>query len=166
MIFDWGKIFIWDKPSPSAIRPLRAAAAVDCARIHAAGFAYPWARSELESLIADPNAVGTAALDPVHARLRGFALSRLAGDEAEILTIAVDRALRKAGVGRDLLRAHLSQVAGAGAARIFLEVDEQNTAALALYARFGFNKVGERKGYYKRADGAAASALVMRRDLT
>lgn len=159
-------IFNWGRRSPSAIRPLRANAAADCARIHASGFAYPWAQSELESLIADPHAVGTAALDPANARLRGFALSRLAADEAEILTIAVDRALRKAGIGRDLLRAHLGQVAAAGAGRIFLEVDEHNSAALALYARFGFVKVGERKGYYKRPDGTAASALVMRRDLS
>ena len=159
-------IFSWGRPSPSAIRPLRAEAAEDCARIHAAGFAYPWGQSELESLISDPRAVGTAALDPATAKLRGFALSRLAADEAEILTLAVDPALRKGGVGRDLLRAHLAEVAAAGAARIFLEVDRHNAAALALYARFGFVKVGERQGYYKRPNGETASALLMRRDLT
>jgi ribosomal-protein-alanine N-acetyltransferase len=159
-------IFNWGRPSPSTIRPLRSDAASDCARIHASGFAYPWAQSEFESLIGAPNAVGTAALDPVNGRLRGFALSRLAAEEAEILTIAVDRARRKAGVGRDLLRAHLAQVAAAGAARIFLEVDEHNAAALALYAHFGFARVGVRKGYYKRPDGTAAAALVMRRELS
>jgi ribosomal-protein-alanine N-acetyltransferase len=158
-------IFSWRRPASSTIRPLRAQQAADCARIHAAGFAYPWAPTELESLIADPNAVGTAALDPANGRLRGFALSRLAADEAEILTIAVDPGLRKAGVGRDLLRAHLEQVAAAGATRIFLEVDQDNAAALALYARFQFVKVGERKGYYKRPDGKAAAAQIMRRDL-
>jgi ribosomal-protein-alanine N-acetyltransferase len=159
-------ISLWGRPSPSALRPLRVEAAAQCARIHAAGFAYPWGEAELENLIADPSAVGTAALDPAGARLRGFALSRLAADEAEILTIAVDPAFRKAGVGRDLLRAHLSAVAMAGAAHIFLEVDENNSAALALYARFGFVKVGERRGYYKQPGGKSASALVMRRDLT
>lgn len=159
-------IFPWSRPSPSALRPLRSQAAADCARIHAAGFAYPWSATELESLIAGPAAIGTAALDPVSAKLRGFVLSRLAADEAEILTIAVDPALRKAGVGRDLLRAHLPQLAAAGAARLFLEVDEHNAAALALYARFGFVKVGERKGYYKRPNGKPAAALVMRRDLS
>ena len=158
-------IFSWGRPAPSVLRPLRAQQAVDCARIHAAGFAYPWPTTELENLIADPNAVGTAALDPVNGRLRGFALSRLASDEAEILTVAVDPGLRKAGVGRDLMRAHLAQVAAAGASRIFLEVDEHNAAALALYGHFQFVKVGERKGYYQMPNGKAASALVMRRDL-
>ena len=156
----------WSRPpARSALRPLRAPDAADCARIHSAGFAYPWGAQELENLILDPNAVGTAAIDPAHAKLRGFALSRVAADEAEILTIAVDSALRRAGVGGDLLRAHLPSVAAAGAARLFLEVDESNAAALALYARFGFVRVGERQGYYKKPDGKAASALVMRRDL-
>jgi len=158
-------IFPWSRPSPSALRPLRAEAAADCARIHAAAFAYAWGAGELESLIADPAAVGTAALDPASAKLRGFALSRVAADEAEVLTIAVDPGLRGAGVGRDLLRAHLAAVAAAGAAAILLEVDESNAAALALYARERFAKVGERRGYYKKPDGNPASAWIMRRDL-
>jgi len=159
-------IFAWRRPTPSVLRPLRAAQAADCARIHADGFAFPWAQSELERLISSPNAVGTAALDPVSAGLRGFALSRLAADEAEILTIAIDASLRRTGVGRDLLHAHLSQSAAVGAKIIFLEVDASNAAALALYKRFQFVRVGERKGYYKRRDGESATAVVMRRDLT
>jgi ribosomal-protein-alanine N-acetyltransferase len=158
-------IFPWSRPSPSALRPLRADAAAECTRIHGTAFAYPWSVAEMEALIADPAAVGTAALDPSSAKLRGFALSRVAADEAEVLTVAVDPALRGAGVGRDLLRAHLSAVAQAGAAAIFLEVDEGNAAALALYAREKFAKVGERRGYYKKPNGKPASAWVMRRDL-
>ena len=159
-------IFARRRPTPSVLRPLRSDQAADCARIHAGGFAFPWAKNELESLISSPNAAGTAAIDPVSARLRGFALSRVAADEAEILTIAVDTPLRRGGVGRDLLLAHLGQVAATGAKQIFLEVDAGNAAALALYARYLFVQVGERKGYYKRPDGESAMALVMRRDLT
>jgi ribosomal-protein-alanine N-acetyltransferase len=144
---------------------LRASQADDCARIHAAGFAYPWSPAELEALISAPSSLGLAALDPASGKLRGFLLARLAADEAEILTVAVDPAIRKGGVGRDLLRAALAQAAAAGATRMFLEVDADNAAALALYARFQFVKVGERKGYYKRPDGKAATALTMRRDL-
>ena len=158
-------IFPWSRTSPSALRPLRAEAAAECARIHATGFAYPWSVAEMEALIADPAAVGTSALDPVSARLRGFALSRMAADEAEVLTIAVDPTQRRAGVGRDLLRAHVGAVAATGAAALFLEVDESNSAALALYARELFVKVGERRGYYKKPDGKPAAAWVMRRAL-
>ena len=159
-------IFARRRPTPSVLRPLHAAQAAECARIHAAGFAFPWAPSELESLILSPSALGTAAVDPVSARLRGFALSRLAADEAEILTVAIDPTLRRGGVGRDLLRAHLSQIVAADTKRVFLEVDAGNAAALALYTRFQFVRVGERKGYYRQPDGDVATALVMRRDLT
>jgi ribosomal-protein-alanine N-acetyltransferase len=119
----------------------------------------------MEQLIADPAAVGTSALDPASAKLRGFALSRVAADEAEVLTIAVDPGQRRAGVGRDLLRAHMAAVARAGATALFLEVDEGNAAALALYARERFVKVGERRAYYKKPNGEPATAWVMRRKL-
>lgn len=153
------------RPAPSTIRPLRTSQADECAAIHAAGFAHPWSGGEFTHLLAARTSLGSAALDPASGRLRGFALSRLAADEAEILTIAVAPAWRKIGVGRDLLRVHLPEVARAGAHSLFLEVDAENAAALALYAKFGFRKVGERAGYYRRPGGAPAVALVMRRDL-
>ena len=90
----------------------------------------------------------------------------MAADEAEILTIAVDPTERKRGVGRELLNEHLQQAAFAGARQLFLEVDEDNAAALALYRRFGFQQVGQRAGYYRRQDGRPATALILRRDLT
>ena len=92
-------------------------------------------------------------------------LARLAADEAEILTIAVDPAARDKGVGRALLAANLRQATNAGARAMFLEVDAGNAAALALYKRLGFAKVGERPGYYRRKDGVRATAVVMRRAL-
>ena len=113
----------------------------------------------------EPPALASAALDPATSRMRGFAISRLAADEAELLTIAVEPAWRGRGVGRDLLREHLSRAALSGARAMFLEVDHANAAAIALYARFGFRKVGERDGYYRRSDGKPATALVMRKDL-
>lgn len=145
--------------------PLRADAAQDCAHLHASSFPYPWSQQTFEELIINSNAIGTAAQDPVQGRLRGFALSRILLDEAELLTLIVDPALRKAGIGRDILQAHLSQVALAGAGCLFLEVDENNAAALALYARFDFMIIGRREAYYRQHNRPATTALTMRRDL-
>ncbi len=157
--------FFRRRPSPSAVRLLRADQAEACARIHASGFAHPWPAGEIAALLSSPSCIGSAALDPAGGALRGFALSRVAAEEAEVLTIAVAPSQRRRGVGAELLREHLARVALAGAKTIFLEVDAQNAAALSLYARFGFVKVGERAGYYRRPDGKAVAALVMRREL-
>src|ERR1700758_1690435 len=131
-------IFGLSRSPPPVIRLLRPDRAQACARLHAEGFAHPWSPEEMAQLIASSSTVGAAALDPVSGRLRGFVLSRLAADEAEILTIAVEPALRGRGVGRALLAEALRQAANAGAKSMFLEVDENNSAALALYTRFDF----------------------------
>jgi len=155
----------WRRPTASRIAPLRREHAEDCAAIHATGFAHPWSALEFGKLIADFATVGAVALDPATSKVRGFVLSRRAADEAEILTIAVSPSCRGYGVGRDLLRVHLQQAALSGARVMFLEVDAANASALALYARHGFAKVGERPGYYRRPGAAPATALVMRREL-
>jgi len=160
MIFGFGA-----RPSPPVLRPLRSDKAEACARLHAAGFAHPWPAEEVARLIADPAILGVAALDPAGGALRGFALARLAADEAEILTIAVEPSCRGRGVGRALMADALRQAAYAGARAMFLEVDGENRPALALYRRLGFAKVGERPGYYRRADGSRALAIEMRKDL-
>jgi [ribosomal protein S18]-alanine N-acetyltransferase len=153
------------RQAPPTIRPLRVDRAKECAAIHAGAFAHSWSAAEIAAMLASGSTIGSAALDPVTSRLRGFAISRLAADEAEILTIAVARAWRGRGVGRDLLREHLSRATLSGARMIFLEVDEANAAAIALYSRFGFVTVGRREGYYRKPGGKPASALTMRKDL-
>ena len=64
------------------------------------------------------------------------------------------------------MREHVQRAALAGAGTLFLEVDADNVPAIKLYHRFGFIKVGERAGYYRRPDGKPATALVMRRNST
>jgi len=64
-----------------------------------------------------------------------------------------------------LLNLHLRRLAGLGVQAVFLEVDEHNEPARRLYHRAGFREVGRRPGYYQKAPGVAATALVLRRDL-
>ena len=161
MIFGFG-----GRPLLPVIRPLRGDSAEACARLYAADFAHPWSAEEIARLVAEASSLTAAALDPASGGLRGFVIARLAADEAEILTIAVDGGWRGKGVGRALVSEILRQAAYSGARSIFLEVDEGNAAALALYRRLGFTKIGERPGYYRRKDGSRALAVVMRRGLS
>lgn len=83
----------------------------------------------------------------------GFALISLAADESELLTLAVVPAARRRGAGRALLAAAMTEAARNGAAAMFLEVAEDNAAAIALYRAAGFRETGRRPRYYLR--GAA-----------
>ncbi len=91
----------------------------------------------------------------------GMILCRSTGDEGEVLTLAVDPMRRREGIGADLMNAAMTHAAGSGVARMFLEVSVENTTAIGLYRRMGFETVGGRRRYY--ADGT--DALVMRADL-
>jgi len=137
--------------------------AASLASIHAASFQRGWSESEFEQLLADRAVVAQRAA--VGRRVAGFILSRLAADEAEILSVAVGNRHRGRGLGRRLLDLHLRRLAAMGAQAVFLEVEETNTAARRLYERAGFHEVGRRGGYYAHDDGEAGIALVLRRDI-
>lgn len=142
------------------VRPLGAAAAGRCATLHASSFARGWSVSEFEKLLTSSSVVADCIGDA--SRFQGFALSRLVVDEAEILTIAVEPAERGHGLATALLGHHLANLARAGAGSVFLEVDDANRPALALYVRFGFRQVGRRPAYYAKADGSKGNALILK----
>jgi len=133
------------------------------ATLHGASFQRGWSEIEIERLLLERNIVAHRAT--VGRSLHGFILSRLASGEAEILSVAVAAARRGRGMARSLLNLHLRRLAGLGVRAVFLEVDEDNEPARRLYHRAGFREVGKRPGYYQKAPGLAATALVLRRDL-
>lgn len=153
------------RPGPPVVRALHSDKAEQCAVLHAAAFAHSWSAAEFETLLSSKATIGAAALDTASDALRGFALSRIAADEAEILTIAVHAAFRNRGVGRALLADLLTRLAAARVGALFLEVERANLPAIALYSRIGFREVGRRRDYYQKPGGAAEAALVLRKDL-
>jgi ribosomal-protein-alanine N-acetyltransferase len=129
--------------------------------IHRAAFSdasRPWSAEEVRDLLAGDGARLIDAGD-------GFAIIRRAADEAELVTLAVRPECWGRGVGRALLVDALRAAAEEGASAMFLEVDVANVRAVALYRCAGFGEVGRRPRYYRRRDGTASDAIVMRRDL-
>jgi len=120
------------------------------AALHAACFDEAWDAAAIKDLLVASGAFAFHTDD-------GFVLARLAGGEAEILTLAVAPHARGQGLGRALLNAAIARAVDQGADVLFLEVGADNPHALALYAGLGFTKVGMRKGYYSGRD-----ALVLR----
>ncbi len=150
---------------------LRGLGALDldlASRLHGEAFAplgeRVWTRQDMAELLASPGVAGWV-LQSADAAI-GFALCRVAADEAELLTIAVQPAKRRRGAGRALLAAVIAHARDAGARSLFLEVGADNPAALALYGGAAFQAVGGRKAYYNRVGRPAADAVVMRLTLT
>ena len=148
----------------ATVEPANLRDAPRLSQLHRASFHRGWGTEEFEQILIERNALAH--------RLRlggstiGFIVSRTAADEAEILSVAVAQKHRGRGFSRDLLRTHLGHLAGHDLKTVFLEVEENNRPARALYERAGFRVVGRRERYYKDASGEQLNAVVMQRDLS
>ncbi len=91
-----------------------------------------------------------ADASPVLARqyVVGFAGLWIMADEAHIINIAVREFYRRQGIGELLLISSINLAAELRARILTLEVRASNTAAQALYSKYGFKQVGLRRGYY------------------
>lgn len=89
---------------------------------------------------------------------KGFVLSRSAVDEEELLLIAVHPHFRGQGVGRQLMQGFIDAARARGVQRVFLEMRAGNPAE-RLYRQFGFERIGIRKDYYRRAKESPIDAI-------
>jgi ribosomal-protein-alanine N-acetyltransferase len=131
---------------------LRAAALEDAASLLALQQASPgaaaWSVADYESVLSADSTICLLAEDEDD-RPVGFALARLAGDELEILNLAVAPGQRRRGLGRRLVAEALARARARGAGKCWLEVRASNRAALEFYRALGFREHARRRGYYR-----------------
>ena len=143
------------------VRVLTQADLPRAADIHAASFENAWDKNALADYLSPQNiSLGLFSRDV----LQGFILLGACTDQTDIITIAVSPAAREAGLGQALVAAAEADALARGVEIIFLEVAEDNAAAIGLYKACGYNPIGTRKNYYKRA-GGRVTALTMRKNL-
>jgi len=124
--------------------------------IERAIYAFPWTRGNFRDSLRAGYSCWSARAD---GEIIGYAVMMLAAGEAHLLNLSVAAERQRRGHGRALL-AHLLDVArGHGARVLFLEVRPSNAAAQRLYAGFGFEQIGVRRGYYP-THGGREDALV------
>ncbi|SLN22308.1 ribosomal-protein-alanine N-acetyltransferase [Roseovarius litorisediminis] len=131
------------------------------AHLHARAFASlgrAWSASEFADLLESPLCFGVGDA-------RAFALGRVIGDDAELLTLATDPDHRRLGLARARLTAYETTAAERGATRTFLEVAQNNAAALALYLAAGYTETARRKNYYQTPDNSRVDALILQKQL-
>jgi tRNA threonylcarbamoyl adenosine modification protein YeaZ/ribosomal-protein-alanine acetyltransferase len=126
------------------------------AAIHAQSFAAGWDETSLRSALSVAGA--GAIVVELAGTVYGFVQYQWVAGEAEINTLCVAPAYRRQGFGSDLLQGLIEHLETIGTAKLFLDVADDNTAALALYTSFGFQRMGLRKAYY--ANGRDAVTMV------
>ncbi len=149
----------------AAIRAATPADARLMAALHAPAFPKePWPADAMATMLESPGVFGliiaAASPGPAPTPAQGFILCRMAADEGEVLTLAVLPEMRRRGLGARLLERAQATLATCGITTLFLEVAEDNPAALALYQGSGFTQIGRRPHYYQRGAGRVA-ALVL-----
>lgn len=94
----------------------------------------------------------------------GFVLTRHVLDEEELLLIAVTPGARRRGVGAALIEHLFTAARKRGVVKIFLEMRRGNPA-IHLYRKFGFEPIGERRNYYRMANGERIDAITFARSI-
>ena len=147
-----------------AVAPIEAIRPADLpavAALHARCFDEPW-RPELIGRIAQAPG-GLGLLWRSEGEPLGFVLGRSNGARSEVLSLGVAPAARNRGIARALMNSAIESVSRRGLRTLYLEVAEDNDAALGLYRALGFAQVGRRPGYYARAEARTVDALTLRR---
>ncbi len=124
-----------------------------------------WTRRQIEDALTFPGthlllADAGGAMPAEGAAAAGFALSRGAADEEELLLLAVHPQWRGKGVGGALLARFVEAARARGAKRLFLEMRDGNEAQ-SLYRRSGFHEIGRRREYYTRGTGKPIDAITL-----
>lgn len=120
-------------------------------------YTHPWTRGNFSDSLRAGYACRTWRLG---AELIGYFVLMAAAGEAHLLNLSIAARQQRSGHGSALLREAAQTARRLGAKSIYLEVRPSNHAAQALYRRFGFRKVGVRRGYYP-AHGGREDALVL-----
>jgi ribosomal-protein-alanine N-acetyltransferase len=116
------------------------------------GLRWAWTPSRVRRAIEDRQTNVVVARHG--ASVIGFALMEHRMDDAHLLLLGVVPRHRRKGVASAMLAWHEQTLWVAGTAAIQVEVRASNRAALALYARLGYEPVNATYGYYQGIETA------------
>jgi ribosomal-protein-alanine N-acetyltransferase len=147
------------RPAAERYAPMGAADVDDIVRVERDIYPFPWTHGNfIDSL---RSGYSSWVLRDDSGQLRAYTVVMLALDESHLLNLSVARADQRRGIGWGLLEWVADVSRGHGAHTMLLEVRPSNPAALRMYERYGFQRIGVRRGYYPAADGRE-DAIVMR----
>ena len=122
-------------------------------------FSLPWPERSFRFELTE-NTASRCWVAEVDGRIVGMVVGWLLVDEMHIATIATHPDYRRQGIASKLLLHTLLKSMDEGALTSFLEVRESNLAAQEMYLKFGYEKTGRRKRYYRDNDEDAILMLL------
>ncbi|MDZ7652227.1 MAG: ribosomal protein S18-alanine N-acetyltransferase [Burkholderiaceae bacterium] len=151
------------EPEAERFAPMTLADLDDVLRIETAVYAFPWTRGNFEDGLRAGYCAWTLRGLPGGRRtpMIAYAVVMIVIDEAHLLNLSVAADCQRAGYGWRMLEWMAQQARDHGARSMLLEVRPSNLSAQQLYERYGFARIGIRRGYYPAQDGRE-DALVMR----
>jgi len=135
------------------IRRLTAVDAQEMAALHAESFERSWDALEMAVHTQKDLCFGIN----YEGALGAFIILSVAAGQAEILTLTTARAARRQGLARALLGGAQIALKTQVISEVFLEVAEDNSAAITLYQSADFTPIGRRPAYYRRSAGRIAA---------
>ena len=141
------------------IVPMNADHLDELERLERICFSRPWSKRMLGEELENQCAAFLVAEDE-RGTVLGYAGLLVMMDEGYITNVAVFPEYRRMGIAAKIIEVYLNFAKANDLAFLTLEVRPSNTAAIALYRRFGFEEVGRRKNYY---DLPKEDALILTR---
>jgi ribosomal-protein-alanine N-acetyltransferase len=121
----------------------------DIHRIELESFRAPFSQNFILKTISNKRHASFAArLGDINGKIVGYISLLFAVDEVQIINLATDATFRRRGVAAKLLHHAIDVFREKGYRSVILEVRPSNHAALLLYEKFGFAKIGIRPEYY------------------
>ncbi len=147
------------RESAERFAPMQADDLPDVLAVEQAAYEFPWTHGNFVDSLRAGHSAWT--MRDSAGGLIAYAVLMLALDEAHLLNLTVTPACQRFGFGWRMLEAMAENARGYGARTMLLEVRPSNEAAQKMYERYGFVRIGIRRGYYPARDGRE-DAIVMR----
>jgi ribosomal-protein-alanine acetyltransferase len=141
------------------LAPMQQSDLPDVLAVEEAAYEFPWTQGNFVDSLRAGHSAWT--MRDTAGGLIAYAVLMIALDEAHLLNLTVAPSCRRFGFGWRMLEAMAENARGHGARTMLLEVRPSNLGAQKMYVRYGFVRIGTRRGYYPARDGRE-DAIVMR----
>lgn len=141
------------------VAPMQPSDLPDVVAVEQAAYEFPWTHGNFVDSLRAGHSAWT--MRDAAGGLIAYAVVMIALDEAHLLNLTVAPSCQRFGFGWRMLEAMAENARSHGARTMLLEVRPSNMAAQKMYERYGFLRIGMRRGYYP-AHGEREDAIVMR----